>query len=376
MGENSSMKVVIVSFGFPPCHVGGSEVAAYNIARTLAKRGHEVHVIARHGKSLTNYELVEGFYLHRVKLPRIRFLETILFCLRALLIVKKLNPDIVHAQAIGAGITGLLAKRLWKKAYVVYCQGSEVYLWWLFKRPIARSVLKNADEVITLTEDMKRQAQQLCDREMLVIPNGVDLERFEDLPAREMLRIELGFDQDEKVILFVGNLRSVKGARYLIEAMRLIKDKNASARLTLIGDGEERGALQNHVKELELERYVTFVGRVSSEKVPGYMAASDTFVLPSLSEGFPVVIAEAMAAGLPIITTRIGGLPEIIQDGENGFLVEPMSPEQIAEKVLLLLEDDELRQRISSNNRARVKEYSWESIVQKLEKVYQKLYRN
>jgi len=102
------------------------------------------------------------------------------------------------------------------------------------------------------------------------------------------------------------------------------------------------------------------------------MAASDVFVLPSLSEGFPVTVVEAMASGLPIVATTIRGLPEIIKDGKkNGFLVEPKNPEQIAEKVLLVLENDKLRERISEKNKEKAKGYSWEAVIEKLERVYE-----
>ena len=114
-----------------------------------------------------------------------------------------------------------------------------------------------------------------------------------------------------------------------------------------------------------------FVGQIPNERVPQYMAASDVFVLPSLSEGFPNVILEAMASELPIVTTNVRGLPEIIKDGENGFLVEPRSPEQIAQKVLLLFEDNELRETTSRHNKEKAKKYGWETVVQRLEDVYQ-----
>ena len=109
---------------------------------------------------------------------------------------------------------------------------------------------------------------------------------------------------------------------------------------------------------------------VPNETVPEYMVASDVFVLPSLSEGFPTVILEAMASGIPIVATKVRGVPEIIKDGENGFLVEPRNSEEIAEKVLLLLNKDELRKRISEKNIEEVKRYHWESIAIRLEEVY------
>lgn len=138
----------------------------------------------------------------------------------------------------------------------------------------------------------------------------------------------------------------------------------------LVGGGQERQALQELVKELDLEERVTFVGKVSNGEVPKYMVASDVFVLPSLSEGFPLVTLEAMASGLPIVATKVGGLPEIVKDGDNGFLIEPKNPEQIAEKVLSLLVDEELREKISRNNQEKAKHYSWENIVERLEEVY------
>ena len=121
--------------------------------------------------------------------------------------------------------------------------------------------------------------------------------------------------------------RSKKGVKYLIETLNIIKNKNKNIRLFIVGDGEEREYLEKLVKELTLEDYVRFIGKIPNERVLEYMVASDIFILPSLSEGFPVTFLEAMASGLPIITTNVRGLSEIIIDGENGFLVDPKSPE-------------------------------------------------
>jgi glycosyltransferase involved in cell wall biosynthesis len=275
----------------------------------------------------------------------------------------------VHVQTIFLALSGLLIKKFLHKPYLVYGRGSDVYFPWKFKNIISKQILKNADGVIVLTEDMKREIQKICNREVFVIPNGIDLEKFENL-SKEDLRSKLEITNG-KIIVFVGGLRPVKGVGYLIEAMKTIIDKNKNTRLFIVGDGVERQDLENLVKKLDLQKCVNFIGKVSNEEVPEYIVASDVFVLPSLSEGFPVTVVEAMASELPIVATNIRGLREIIKDGENGFLVEPKNPEQIAEKVLLLLEDDELRARISRNNKEKAKQYSWENIVERLEEIYQ-----
>lgn len=363
------MKIAILTPLFPPKHLAGLEIAAYNIAKHLAKRSHEVHVITSLDKGLPKESAEENFYIHRFKTSKIPILRTVSYYMNSFVTVKKINPDIVHIQTIFLALSGLLIKKFLHKPYVVYGRGSDVYFSWRFKNLISKPILKNADAVIALTEDMKREVQKIYDREVFVIPNGIDLERFENL-SKEVSRKRLKIKEAEKIIIFVGGLRPVKGVKYLIEAMKIVMDKNENTSLFIVGDGEERGYLESLVRNLNIERYVTFIGKVPNEDIPEYMVASDVFVLPSLSEGFPVTVVEAMASGLPIVATNVRGLPEIIKSGEKGFLVESKNANEIAEKVLLLLEDDVLRERISKNNREEVKKYSWENVVEKLEGVY------
>ena len=365
------MKIAILVSGFPPKQLAGTEIATHNIAKHLTMRGHEVHVITTLDKGLSKESIVEGFYAHRIKtIERLGF-GPISFSIKSLFLINKIHPDILHSQSIlRTGLTCFITKKLFKKHYIAYCQGSDIYSSWMFKKVISRLVLKNADAVIALTGDMKREIKKIYDRDIIVIPNGINLERFENL-SREDIRRRLKIKEDEKVIVFVGTLRPVKGVKYLIKTMKIITQKGTDTRLMLVGDGVDRGKLEGLVEELDLGKYVKFIGKVPNEEVPEYMVASDVFVLPSLSESFGIVNLEAMASGLPIVATKVGGLPEVVKDGETGFLVEPRNPEQIAEKVLLIFEDDELRERISENNKKKAKEYSWESVVKRLEKVYQ-----
>lgn len=220
---------------------------------------------------------------------------------------------------------------------------------------------------------MKKKIKKIHDREIFVIPNGIDLNVFEGL-SKEELRKKFGLNKTEKIILYVGRLLHIKGLIYLIEAVKNINEKNK--RLLLVGYGDDRKHLENLVKKLKIENIVTFVGKVPNKEVFEYMVASDVLVLPSLSEGFPNVILEAMASGLPIIATKVGGIPKIVNNEVNGFLVDPKNPTQIVETLLQLFKDEKLREKISDNNKIEAKKYSWESVINDLEKVYNKIIEN
>jgi glycosyltransferase involved in cell wall biosynthesis len=363
------MKIAILVEGLPPKIIGGTEVATDIIARHLTRRGHDVHVLTFLDSGLPKESAERGFHVHPLTSPKIHLLGTALHLVKMLVVLKKINPSVIHAQNIHSGLFGFWVKKCLGSPYIVHGQGSDVYLPWRFKRPISRLVLTSADAVIALTEHMKREMQKTSNRSIHVIPTGVDPSRFEGV-SKDHARDKLHLGQEAKVIIYVGRLCPIKGLEYLIKAMRLIKDEENDARLVLVGEGEERGHLEGLVSQLGLKECTTFTGKVPNEAVPEHMAAGNVFVLPSLSEGFPLVVLEAMAAGLPIVATNVGGIPEFIVNAENGFLVEPKDPEQIAEKVCLLLGDDELRRRISENNKEKARDYSWENIIDRLEHVY------
>jgi glycosyltransferase involved in cell wall biosynthesis len=290
-------------------------------------------------------------------------------------ILKKIGPDIVHSQMIGMGVPALAAKKLFGLPYIVWGRGSDVHLSGKSVKFILRPVLKNADAVIALTENMKKNMGGFCNRDIFVIPNGIDLDRFNNLSKKD-LRSGLQLGQDAKIITFIGRLHPVKGVTFLIKAMKLIKNEEPNTKLIIIGDGSEKERLKEIARELNLEPSVIFLQQVPNQSIPKYTVASDVFVLPSLSEGFPLTILEAMASGLPVVSTRVGGLSEIITEGENGFLVEPGKPEQLAEKILFFLKNDEARAKVSENNKEKAKQYSWESIVSKVEAIYYEVLKN
>ena len=112
---------------------------------------------------------------------------------------------------------------------------------------------------------------------------------------------------------------------YLIRATKFILETGTVVHTLIIGDGPDKDMLESLTHQLQMGNYVTFKGQIQNEQIPDYLAASDVFVLPSLSEGFPNVLLEAMASGLPIVATNVGGIPEFVKDGENGFITEPQN---------------------------------------------------
>lgn len=365
------MRIAILVNFFPPKRLAGTEIASYKIAKYLAEKGHEVHVVTSFDQGLQKNEIKDDFYIHRIiNFRKPQYIGSIFFLFLNFLEIKKINPDIIHIQSIPMGIPGLLSKIFLRKPYVVWGRGSDVYRPDLFAKLISKIILKNADAVIALTQTMKKSMENIYRRPICVIPNGIDIKKFRNVSK------DLNNTSEKKIILFVGTLRSVKGVEYLIEAMKTIKVNYDNIKLLIIGEGEDRDKLKDLVNKLGLDDCVEFAGQISNHEIPKYMKKSDIFVLPSLSEGFPNVILEAMAAGLPIVSTNVGGVPDIIQEEVNGLLVKPMSPRDTANGVLMLLKDDELRKKMSANNKIEAQKYSLDKVVDNLENIYVKAINN
>ena len=366
------MKIILLVDLFPPKWLAGTEIASYNIAKYLAKKGHEVHVITFLDENFPKKETIDRFCIHRTPVKKIRFIGIIFYWFHIFLEIKRINPNIVHVQSISTALPGLFSMIFLKKPYVIWGQGSDVYIPDKFTKFISKIVLKNASIVIALSEDMKRKMNNICKREdIAILPNGIELDKFKDLSLQKQKN-----DNTKKTIIFVGTLRPVKGVEYLIKAMNIIHEKLPDTDLLIVGDGPDREKMETLVQELNLQDCIHFAGKVSNEEIPVYMARADVFALPSLSEGFGIVNIEAMASGLPIVTTNVGGLPEIVINGENGFLVEPKNPEALAEKILFILSDNDLKARISMNNQMKAEIYSWDIVVKNLISIYESLSTN
>lgn len=188
-----------------------------------------------------------------------------------------------------------------------------------------------------------------------VICNGVDIERYQQPDDRSRLRRELGLADSNRLIVVVGTLKEQKGHRYLVEAVASLVSRYSDLRILFAGDGQLRSELQAQARSLGLDDHIHFLGNRSD--VPALLAASDYFVLPSLWEGLPMALIEAMASGLPILATQVSGTKQVMVDGQTGLLIPPGDVEQLRAGIVRLLEEPAQAQRMGLAARRRVEEY-------------------
>jgi len=250
------------------------------------------------------------------------------------------------------------------------------------RRPGLRALLRyTLERAAAVTANSRATAAELLQVapgiSPAVIPMGVDLERFSPRPEQaRALRQALA--PNGSLILHVGRFAPKKGQTYLLRAMPHILQRRPEARLALIGFGPLQPALQSEARSLGLGERVHFIGKVPHEEMPDYFAAADVFVLPSIvspsgdTEGLGVVLLEALAAGTPVVASRVGGIPDIVRDGETGLLVEEKQPEALAKAILQLLEQPALGRRLIEEGRRHIEQFfSWPGVARRFESLFE-----
>ncbi len=206
-----------------------------------------------------------------------------------------------------------------------------------------------------------------------VVYNGIEVDKFDTRNSVRDTREQLGLPVGDAIIIYIGRIAKEKGLMLLLKAVTNLKSQipaspagRTNLKIIFVGDGNYRSELETYVEEQNLQDYVSFIGKVPYEKVPQYYNAADLFVLPSTAwEGLPMSIIEAMASGLPVVASNIGGIPNAVIDGKTGKLVVPGSVDDVASSLQLLLKDDDLRARISKEARASAEEkFSVNSMVE------------
>ncbi len=281
--------------------------------------------------------------------------------------------DIVHCHGYKSNFYGLFASvknipsittnHNWLRSHwrlKVYC-----FLDSLWIRYFGRIVAVSEG----VKEDMLRFG--VPEERIVVVDNGIDLDRFSREVSTESLREELGLDGTSKVVGTIGSLGHEKGHRYLLRAAKGIVETDRSVKFLIVGDGPLRDELKREAAELGIEHNVIFTGY--RKDIPELLSVMDIFVLPSVKEGLPMVLLEAMAAKKPVIATRVGAVPKVIGDGA-GVLIEPGDVYALKEAISSLLEDKNEFQKLAANGYKRIKdEYSSENMCRKYLDLYHDL---
>lgn len=286
--------------------------------------------------------------------------------------------NLVHAHIVfPAGLIALIPKFIRRKPLIITVHGGLIHS--LPKRSpmlkaMVRVILRNADHVVVVSDGLKRSLLELCgvaEAKIDVINMGIDTNIFKPLP-KARIRTKLGLPKEVVIILFVGSLRPVKGLDCLISALSLLKT-DRSVHLYIIGQGEEEEPLRDKTGTLGLGGMVSFIGSKSQPDVAEWLAAADIFVMPSLAEGFGLAALEALHCGTPVIASKVGGIPEFVANGKNGFLVDPGNPAELADRLALLINDKKVYETVQLGTAAISDEYSVEHQARRLILLYEKL---
>jgi len=287
--------------------------------------------------------------------------------------IRRLPVDIVHTHSSKAGFLGRLAARTAGVPRIVHTPHGHVFHGY-FSTAMTRgfAVLERiaapwTDRIITLSDDEARdhlrrgigRAEQF-----VTIPSGVDLAVVRSARPTRLF-------PEGPVVGAVARLVPVKGLHHLIEAAPAVLRRCPAARFLLVGDGEMRSALEAEVRARGLQDRIVFTG--FREDVSSIMAGTDLVVLPSINEGMGRVLVMAMALGKPIVATRVGGVAELLGDGEAGLLVPPRDPAALAEAIILLLRDSQRARTLGDAGRRRAPSYSAEAMLEALAKLYREV---
>ena len=357
------------------------------LAEGLRKDGYSVKLTT--GRTLEPYEDIESFS-KRTDVPLILVDElkrsiNPYWDLKALLrlrhIIGSEKPDIVHTHSSKAGFLGRLAARWAGATTIIHSPHGHVFYGYFGKLRtelyilLERLTTRITDRVITLTERGKWDHVSLKvgpSEKFETIFCGIDISKFKGAERdREWIETEFGIPRDSLLAGWVGRLVPIKGCEHFIRACNLAVKQRPDVRFLIVGDGTLRGELEDLMGSLRMEKRMVFAG--DRQDVPDIMASLDLFVLSSLNEGLGRVLIEAMACGLPVVATDVGGVGDIVADGETGLLVPPADAIRMSEVMVKVLSDSRLRGRLGRAGEKRAGIFELGRTIERTEELYCRL---
>ncbi len=326
--------------------MGGAERLMVPILQHLSRTYFDPYVCAlqmKDGNPIADEIRALGVPVECLDIKRLRDLDAIPRLTRYL---KGIGAVLVHTQLEAANILGNLSAKLLRLPTVctIHVMPSlDVKTRTKLHQSVEWFVLRHfCDRVISVSEGAREYHIQISGsspEQVTTIYNGIDLSAFVNMDnarEREVARTELGIPQDANVLITVAVLRPPKGIQFMIRALPQVLTSHPNTYYLIVGSGSHQDSLIAEADKAGVRERVIFAGL--RKDVPRLLVASDVFVLPTLTEALPTVLAEAMGAGLPVIASRVGGVPEMIADGQNGLLVEPEDPDSLSRACIRLLD--------------------------------------
>ena len=284
---------------------------------------------------------------------------------------KRTDFDVIHSHFLGLnGFIGMRLKEKFGKPLVVTVYGGDAYsvpFLDAYRKRLAEEVVRSADRLIAVSRSLEQNLRTLgADQSKIrIIPTGFDASLFAPI-ARERARSLLGLPADKRVLLTVANLVPQKGHEYLLESLRDLSRTRGDLMLVVVGGGALEKRLVSKAGELGLSGIVRFAKARPHAEIPTWLSACDVFVLPSVSEGSPAVLTEAMACGKPIVATRVGGLPDMVEEGVEGYLVPPVDAAALGTAITRALSREWDAEKITKHAQS----YSWDALASRIADVY------
>jgi glycosyltransferase involved in cell wall biosynthesis len=361
-------------------NMGGPAIHVSNLAAGLETRGYHTTLVAgslARGEDSMAY-VAERLGVSVVNVPEIQREVAPLYDVKSIrrltAIMRKERPHILHTHTAKAGALARAAALVAGNArppIVVHTFHGHVLKGYFgpgrtaFFRQVERNLARTSDELV---------AHGIAPHDKFtVIRLGIPLdERLDDGTADLDYRELYGIPKDAFVVGWVGRMTGVKDTGAVLQIVRAARERGVDAVLCMVGDGPDRERLEQLAHDLGIARSTYFVGY--QEDVAGYYRLFDAFLLPSVNEGTPVSAIEALASGTPVVATRVGGVPDVVGDGMNGFLFEPGATDDAAERLATLALDPALRARLGESGRAYVRErYAVERLVDDVDRLYRSL---
>ncbi|ENQ3104656.1 N-acetyl-alpha-D-glucosaminyl L-malate synthase BshA [Bacillus cereus] len=363
--------------------VGGSGVVGTELGKLLAERGHEIHFITS-GLPFRLNKVYPNIYFHEVTVNQYSVFQyppyDLALASKMAEVAQREKLDILHVHyAIPHAVCAYLAKQMIGEniKIVTTLHGTDITV--LGSDPslnnLIRFGIEQSDVVTAVSHSLIEETYELIKtkKEIQTVYNFIDERVYFQRDMSQLIK-EYGIQEDEKVLIHISNFRKVKRVQDVVKSFALIV-KQVKAKLLLVGDGPEFCTIVQLVKHLDIENQVLFLGK--QDNVAELLAMSDLMLLLSEKESFGLVLLEAMACGVPCIATRTGGIPEVIQHGETGYICEVGDIECVSQQAVQLLQDDTLHAKMAERSiQVAYEQFGSEMIVSQYEAIYYDILRD